>query len=284
MLKYLLALIFIPALLLFNSCGGPAPIPTYIHIDSVGLHTFPSIDGTNSHIIPDAWVYVDNQLVGAFELPATIPIPESGSHTLQIAGGIKENGTSAERQAYPFFTTWSTPVNLVPGSRTVYHPIVQYLASSHPFDWLENFEGIGKSIIDSLGSDAPLIKDSVNPFEGHYCGSAYLVPTVAIPLPHFQCQSATAFAKPPLGLDCYLEINYRCNNKFYVGLINVANSTNIIYVTFNPTDVWKKMYVRLTDVLAGIPVGGSFHVYFGMDADPSVPRPEMHIDNLKLIH
>jgi hypothetical protein len=281
----LLVLLLISASTLFVTCTKPAPIPAYVHIDSVALHTYPALDGTNSHNISDAWVYVDNQLVGAFELPATIPVPETGYHTLQILGGIKENGTSAERQGYPFYTAWSAQLNLVPGSRTVVNPVVAYTASCHPFDWREDFDGgPGTTLIDTISSDVRLKKDPVNPFEGTYSGSVYLVPSAAYPLPHFQCETATAFNKPDPGIEVYLEVNYRCNNKFYVGLINPLTNANIIYLTFNPTDVWKKMYVRFTDVLNGIPVGGTYKVYFGMDTDPAVPLPEMHIDNIKLIH
>jgi hypothetical protein len=273
------------ALLFVCSCGQPAPIPSYIHIDSVALHTSPAVDGTNSHSIPDAWVYVDDQLVGAFELPATIPVPNTGQHTVQVAGGIKENGSSAERTAYPFYTTWSENMNLVPKARITVSPVVAYVPSCHPFDWKEDFEsGVGKSWYDTIGSDAKLRRDSIYPFEGHYCGSVYLIPSVAVPIPHFQAESATSFPAPASGQEVYLEVNYRCNNKFYLGLINNTNYSNIIYLTFNTTDVWKKMYVRLTDALAVIPQGGTYNVYFGMDKDPLVDFPEMHIDNIKLIH
>jgi len=294
MLKTITPLRLIPFLLLFSvigawvsisSCSKPAPIPAYIHIDSVALHTLPALDGSNSHNIPDAWVFVDDQLVGAFELPATIPVPQTGVHTLSIAAGIKENGSSSERQAYPFYQNWSTTINLVPESRTVIKPLVTYLPSSRPFDWKEDFEGVGISIIDTLSpTDTKFIKDSVNKFEGHYGGSAYLDPFASPAQTHFECESATAFLRPPEGLEVYLEINFKCNNEFYLGLLNTTNYQSIIYVTFLPTTTWKKMYVRLTDVLAGITQGGTYRIFFGMNADPAVARPEMHIDNIKLIH
>jgi hypothetical protein len=285
LLKSLLVIPVVLVIIGTGSCGKPAPIPAYIHIDSVALHTIPSLDGTNSHAIPDAWVYVDNQLVGDFELPATIPVPNTGQHTLQIAGGIKENGSSAERQPYPFYQTWSIPVNLIPETRITVSPLVSYIPSCRPFDWKEDFEGVGTSLIDTLApTDSKFIKDSVNKFEGHYGGSAYLNPSANPAQMHFECESATAFPRPPLGLDVYLEINFKCNNKFYLGLLDVTNYHTIIYETFLPTPVWKKMYVRLTDVMSGIQPGEYYRIYFGMDADPAVSNPEMHIDNIKLIH
>ncbi len=47
-------------------------VPSYLYIEKIGLNTQYE-QGTASHKITDAWVYVDETLIGAFELPATIP-------------------------------------------------------------------------------------------------------------------------------------------------------------------------------------------------------------------
>jgi hypothetical protein len=280
--------LLVQGLFLFNSCGKPAITPSYIHVDSIALVTNPGLDGSNSHSIPDAWVYVDNQLVGAFELPATIPLPYNGTHTVQISAGIKINGSVAERESYPFFKNWSMAMNLVPGARTVLKPVVSYAAYAHPLLWIENFETAGISLIDTLLSDTIIRKDSLNRFEGHFSGSAYLdgLPGKVAGSLHerFQCQSAQTFVHNTPGEVVYLEINFKCNTKFYVGLINTADYSSTQYFFFSPTDVWKKTYVRISDALAGVPIGNGYKVYFGMVKDLLQPVSEMHIDNIKLIH
>ena len=77
--------------------------PSYIHIDSISLTTDYTAYGTASHKITDAWVYVDNELIGAFELPANVPVLKSGVHNINIRPGIKLNGIAATRSYYPFF-------------------------------------------------------------------------------------------------------------------------------------------------------------------------------------
>jgi len=51
------------------------PIPSYIHIDKIDLTTDYSSQGTSSNKITDAWIYVDNELIGAFEMPVTFSCP-----------------------------------------------------------------------------------------------------------------------------------------------------------------------------------------------------------------
>ena len=72
--RYPYSLISLFALIFMSSCElyNPAePTPAYIHIDKFILNTAYLTEGSNSHKITDAWVYIDDQLLGCFELPAT---------------------------------------------------------------------------------------------------------------------------------------------------------------------------------------------------------------------
>ena len=79
-----IALIF---LLPVSSCEIFNPeeqVPAYVHLDKIDLNT-QSDEGSKSHKITDAWVYLDDQLVGTFELPSTFPVlTENGNHNLKI--------------------------------------------------------------------------------------------------------------------------------------------------------------------------------------------------------
>ncbi|MFI5150241.1 MAG: hypothetical protein ACHQRM_10960 [Bacteroidia bacterium] len=279
----LLFILLIPGMLIINSCGKPEFTPTYIHIDSVGLTTHYGNDGSNSHFIPDAWVYVDNQLVGDFELPATVPVPYSGNHTIQIQGGVLESGSTAERHPYPFYAPYTTNLNLVSAGKITLKPVVTYLASAYPFDWKEDFESIGISMtFDTNAVNPKLIKDTLHPFEGHASGTV----SFNTGQNHFQCLSSAIFTLPVTGVEVYLELNYLTNNAFYVGVMNSSNYQQTTFVSVKPNTVWKKMYIRLTDAITqtGVVTGGTYQVYIGMDRDPLVNGPQMHIDNIKLIH
>ena len=77
-----LCILFITA----TSCekfSGDQTIPAYLGIDSIYLSTDYNSEGTASQRITDAWVYVDDEFLGAFELPARLPVLKSHCFQLQ---------------------------------------------------------------------------------------------------------------------------------------------------------------------------------------------------------
>ncbi|MES2398217.1 MAG: hypothetical protein V4549_19535, partial [Bacteroidota bacterium] len=114
--KLLFLSIFIVTTFISCELYNPAePIPAYIRIDKIDLATIPG-QGTDSHKITDAWVYIDEQLIGCFELPATFPVLYEGSHQVKIAPGIKVNGIAATRSPYPFFNPNTQVVSFQKGA------------------------------------------------------------------------------------------------------------------------------------------------------------------------
>ena len=70
---------------------GDQTIPAYVRIDTVLFTADYVTQGSSTHKITDAWVYVDDQLIGVYELPSTFPVLASGKHKLEIRVGIKLN-------------------------------------------------------------------------------------------------------------------------------------------------------------------------------------------------
>ena len=57
-------------MILQQSCewiDEPEQIPAYIRIENINVSTTTAEQGSNSHNILDAWIFVDNQLIGAFD-------------------------------------------------------------------------------------------------------------------------------------------------------------------------------------------------------------------------
>ena len=77
----------------FISCRkfeGSQKVPSYIHIESIEVDSLTDyfVYGANTHKITDAWVYVDDNLVGIYELPSTFPVLKKGQHKVAVRGGI----------------------------------------------------------------------------------------------------------------------------------------------------------------------------------------------------
>ena len=93
-----------------------AEIPSYIEIVNFDYYgNLDSYDGYNTYPneyqstnITDAWVTMDGQALGVFELPCTIPILSDGLHTFTIYPGIKVNGIAGNRIKYPFYSKFET--------------------------------------------------------------------------------------------------------------------------------------------------------------------------------
>ena len=77
------AVFYIAVLMLINSCSKDsfeAKIPTYISIDKFTVASNYAIYGSSASNITDVWVYINDDLVGTYELPARFPIIKEGTY------------------------------------------------------------------------------------------------------------------------------------------------------------------------------------------------------------
>ena len=113
------------AVLLFaGSCNLIDPeeaVPSVIYIDELSLNVNPG-EGTDSHKITEVWVYTNGQMLGAFDLPARIPVLNQGNTDVLMFAGIKNNGISSTRIRYPFYTTFDTTIAFAAGTEHEIHP------------------------------------------------------------------------------------------------------------------------------------------------------------------
>jgi hypothetical protein len=276
-----------PLVILVNSCEliNPAEdIPSFIHIDSIDVKiNNPSAEGTGSHKISDAWVYVDDELIGAFELPATVPILKEGTHRLTIRAGIKSNGISSTRPYYPFYE----PVvydnfKLYKDSIIKINPVTHY-SDGAKIAWIEGFEDGGVSLINASDDTTSLNKtnDHSLVFEGNYSAYARILPGDT----SFFFRSTDTYKLPISGYS-YLELNYKNNNKFVVGLIANINGTLVTLpvLVLNRSDNWNKIYINLTMMVYNYSTATDFYIFVSSVRESDVAEPLIYLDNLKLVY
>ena len=73
---------YLVALLIISACQkeeNPNTIPAYLKIDIITLD-----ENNTTTNITDAWVYINDQLQGVYELPAKFPLLENDHQTLRI--------------------------------------------------------------------------------------------------------------------------------------------------------------------------------------------------------
>jgi hypothetical protein len=277
------SLIFLLFQMSTNSCKKNDLIPSYIHIDHITLSSVYQNDGSNSNKITDAWVYVDDDLIGIYELPATFPVLASGSHKISVKAGIKINGIAKSRGYYPFYQTYNTTINLKQEEIDTIQPVVSYVPGK--IQWKEDFEDAGISIVKYGESDTTIVKTSIpnEVFEGSYSGVANLDASK----PYVLCVSDSSLEIPQNQSPVFLEMNYKTNVLVTVGFYGTLTSGSVERIptlVLNPTDEWKKIYINLT-LSANYTVNTEgFKVFFEANKPDSLTYGKLLIDNVKLLY
>jgi hypothetical protein len=286
--KYLHPLVFIPFLLLLlvqTSCekfSGDQTIPAYLKIDSIRLQTVYSTQGTASHNITDAWVYIDGDFIGTFQLPARFPVLKQGPHTVEILPGIKKDGIASTRVNYPFFGKISKSITLTPDTTTNIGLLTAQYSTSTKFLWREDFDDLAITLDTTK---ATMVKVALTPpdspltFEGLHSGMI----TMDTAHPEFECVSHQTFYVP--NSQTFLELNFKSTTTMDVGVYLTVNT--IVYQTsvltlFASPDKWKKIYIDLTNALNANTGTTNFRVYF-YSKNTGTTTETIFLDNIKLL-
>ena len=251
-------------------------IPSIINIESIELQ------GNHTSNITDAWVYIDNEFQGVYPLPANFPILKTGNQKITIEAGIKKNGISSSRVNYNYFISYKLDTVLSENKSIKLYPKVNYSLTNFPYN--ENFEGIGSSlkvISDSLNHSLIKIYDSSNNKFGNY----YVKSEISGEFGElFECN--TNNFNLPKNQAIYLEMDYKCNSTFIIGIYAKNNSTEIktpiIYL--NKKDSWNKIYISLTETIANYNEANEFKIFFALPRDTSLAHNEMYLDNIRLLY
>ena len=299
----------------FVSCKkfkGSQTVPAYIRIDGMDVDCDYGTYRANTSNISDAWVYVDDQIIGCYELPATFPVLEKGKHKVSVYGGICMDGRGAARGPYSFYAPkvfedvelFEDSIVMLNGDSIItlnYYPINEGVV----LHWQEDFEN-GNGLTPTQQSDTGLFRisgseawRSVNSFNS---GKVVLPPdsldfTVAIG--ELTCHTNLLGEKP-----LFLEMDYKTNDTIFVGIIYQENYTVVQWpmVKVLPTDTendvpqkWKKIYINLGTLMHEHESADYFKVYFTSDltvhsdyGQPDYVHPHKwryyYFDNLKVLY
>ncbi|MFT5861048.1 MAG: hypothetical protein ACI865_003166 [Flavobacteriaceae bacterium] len=279
--------------LVFSACTKNNPDPAWLEINAWDLQANPSAinpTGELSSSISDAWVYVDNELIGVFEVPCRVPILKSGTFDVKIFPTVLDNGISATKKIYPFLEPYETTVTLVENETATVNPDTRYYASMK--FWIEDFEDAGNTIQDDptsatalFGVNDPTIMQATN---GSKIGRVTLSTTDSTWIGY--TQSATGL-NLPRGEDVYLEIDYYSTNALVTGLLAISSTSapvdnpNIQMNAQDAADIeWKKIYIELREIITASPNADYFEISFGALLDAGETSGQINIDNIKVVH
>jgi len=279
---YLLLLFCSILLLSCNKDEIEATVPAYLKIDDISVNITNPNQGSASDNITDAWVFVNDQLIGAFELPTVVPILQTGNVNIKVRGGIFNNGLSNQREIYPFYEFFTLDTNLIP--EVVYEPnvVVEYKADAI-FDegWAgEDFES-GINLIENPNGDTGIVRitDQNKVFEGLASGAIFLPPGKS-----FAEVYTPSFGDIPRnGTAVYLELDYKSTHDFAISIYANNRSQQFSVVNFRASSDWNKGYVEFSNVFSTLFNAANYNIAFGLLKSKN-DNAELYIDNMKLIN
>ena len=312
--KFTLYAFFVLAVfsVVFASCRkfeGSQTIPAYIHIESIVVDSLTDYFtyGATTSKITDAWVYVDDDPIGCFELPATFPVLKHGPHKVTVYGGIMSNGIAAARATYPFYKPQIyASLNLVEDSIINLQPVLNYypIGGGVEKGWMEDFE-TANTLLPVAGSDTSIIR--INGSEAWHSANSFYSGKIVWPPDSLDFTVATAdeysFHTGYLQY-CMVEMDYNCNDAFFVGVMYYKNYQLVKHplLRIQPTDTvndmpqrWNKIYVNIGPIMNENVTASYFKIYFTSDLSvaPVYGEPDYvqankqryyYFDNLKLFY
>lgn len=281
---------------------GSQTVPAYIRIDTVGVTCDYTVYGANTHKFIDAWVYVDDNIVGCYELPTVFPVLKEGKHKVAIYPGIARDGIRDLRVDYPFMAPWEDTVDFVMAEAVTLKPMFHYYpvgvdASMHICeDLMEDFEDgtIQFETTETSDAEIELVNDGpVMPnHEGD--GSTYRCAKLVLNSESESFRMVTSNelkGLPTTGKACMLEMDYKCSDTCQVGLIYSTNPYGESIVRLRPTDEsgkeptkWNKIYINIGPYLVDNETSEYFKVYFSSWEPRNGGTQYFYFDNLKLIY
>jgi hypothetical protein len=263
--------------------SGDQSVPSYISVDSIYLTTDYYTQGTSSQRITDAWVYVDDEFLGTFELPAKLPVLQSGKHEVKIWPGIKRNGIAATRVSYEFYAPVVKQVTLGIDSTTLLGVLKTTYQPTASFVWKEDFENVSLSLDTTKRSSAFIQRTAAGTpftFEGIHSGMVVLDSAHDF----IECQTHLEYLIPKAPV--FLEMNFNLTNALVVGVFSYGGTSlyQTPIITLNPTNgQWKKIYIDLTTTLNAYAGMSSYRVYFSAFKDAGMKQSTILFDNFKVI-
>ncbi|WP_143473307.1 hypothetical protein [Flavilitoribacter nigricans] len=262
-------------------------VPAFLYIEPFSLQTDELVQGSASEKITEVWVTVNDEFLGAYQLPATVPVLMSGEAEIFLEAGIKDNGIGSTPEIYPFYQPYETTVTLMPDQTTTISPTTSYSRDTR-FALIENFESGTSVFRDTLLGNSGLQVSSTDPFEGSYSGKIRL----SADDPVVELATIGAFTeltdRSPF---VYLEVNYQSDAPVIFGLAGGAGTSNpniVFDPGFNPKASWNKIYFNLSALLATSPYDShklALRAFIPTeDGQLTLNNATVCLDNIKLVH
>ena len=258
--------------------------PHFLHVESIAFVPEAN-EGEPTSRIEEVWVYSETDVLGAFPLPADIPLSpaELGENTtLTLSAGIRANAISSTRQPYPFYDAVDLPIALQYGGRDTLAMEVGYtewteVVIAEDFETANRFE-------PAITSTAEIVRTQSEQLVLDGTSSGLIV----LDADHQTLISSTNEQQYNLRSNgpVWLELDYACTQPFSVGLYvkDAVNAQRIPILVLNSTEGERnKIYLDLDPVVRTTPDATHYEITLDAYYDGSADSTTVVVDNFKLL-
>lgn len=286
----------------FWSCQSEAEAeePVYLSLPGIDLVTDYPEEGTAQHKITTAWVYANQEPIGAFELPAVIPaiLPE-GPVDFTIYPGVNLNGVQSLRTIIDAYQ----PIQVnrvidldgeIDTLKFTSGELSTRYRDSYKIIIVEDFDESGLNLESLSRSDTNIFKvdDPDSTFD-------YRLPDGSIEDNEkagfvaldderntLELASVNSYQFPRGLSNVFLEVTYRTNVNLNFGVEAQSSGGNIKAITAAvfPKEEWSKIYIDLISEVQAYQNADGFKLYITAQKPAGLTEGRIFIDNLKIVH
>lgn len=246
--------------------------PFYLEISDPEVSSS-TTTGSALHNISDVWVQAGPKNLGVYSTPASIPVlTDTGTYTVVLQAGIKNNGTTTDRKPYPFYASQVLQIAFTDSQKISIKPRFEYVVSTR-VALNEGFES-GNAFTSAM----TVVSGTPDVLEG--TGSGLLQPG-----PSSTVEAVSATYSISTASIVYVEMNYKNDVPMTVGIeSNEAGTTvRVDKVTLFPKLSWGKVYIEFTPQLRQL-TSGSYRFYIKAINTDSSSAAKVFVDNFKVLY
>lgn len=250
-MKFIRFLIFIP--FVFFNCQKEQAKVSWLKIDKWELLPNSEIqmdEGELTHDISQVFVNLNGEAIGAFELPAKIPLIAEGNNNLVLIPGVINNGIGETKIRYPFYQNYSVTLDLQLEDTVTVEPTTKHLDNVKFL--IEDFESPAMNFETDESSKAELYRDndpSILKY-GNFYGRYDLNDQDSI----FTGLTRFEESWPKQNQEVYLELDYMISNSILTSVLSFGNNNFFedinVQVMPRGEPEWKKIYIALREIVS----------------------------------
>lgn len=277
--------------LLLGACVKNNPDPSWLEVNEWTLEANPTLNGEEGELtqnLSDAWVYVDDKLIGIFEIPFKIPILTEGEVNIRLYPTIRVNGIAATKMRNEHLVPFDLTATLVKNQTLTVNPITHYRDDVQ--FWIEDFEDINIKLTDDPNTSSAhlnLANDTLKWFNGNYYGKVVLNAQDSMWVAYTNQDQQLSI---PKNKQAMLEIDY-CNSvpfTHYLLFVNASGTSENQMPSMRESPLnslrWKKIYILLSEVITAGPNNSNYIQAFRAFHDAGIATNLILIDNIKVVY